>query len=107
MNQCQRCLKHNVDVHTCNPTDAIRKEYARGFADGQAKWIDTKDRMPQKGEGILFHTKEGQMYGGTLDNSILGGDTIFARFPMKWGLEWCNPDEVSHWMPLPEPPGVE
>jgi hypothetical protein len=59
----------------------------------QYEWVSVKDEMPPEDEAILAWNKEG--------------------FPMidvwsgkMWGCAWTV-DEISHWMPLPEPPESE
>ena len=56
----------------------------------ESDWISVKDKMPPEDEAVLAWNKEG--------------------FPMidvwsgkMWGYAWTV-DEISHWMPLPNPP---
>ena len=63
------------------------------------KWISVKERLPKNGEIVLVYAKE--------------CGCIVAEWRRKWS-EWENWnsqeehrlqfEEVSHWMPLPEPP---
>lgn len=63
-----------------------------------SKWISVKDKMPQPGRYVACIAKRNP----------------FSRFmPMVARIEkngWANPiteqyiSEVTHWMPLPEPP---
>ena len=56
-----------------------------------SKWISVDDRLPKHGEEVLTITK-GNWYRITQFGSIGKG-----RFP----------SQVTHWMPLPEPPKVK
>ena len=63
-----------------------------------SEWISVKDKMPQPGRYVACIAKR----------------NLFSRFmPMVARIEkngWANPiteqyiSEVTHWMPLPEPP---
>lgn len=66
-----------------------------------SKWISVKDKMPQPGRYVACIAKRNP----------------FSRFmPMVARIEkngWANPiteqyiSEVTHWLPLPEPPKEE
>ena len=67
-----------------------------------SEWISVKERLPEHGEVVLVcDNREATPYIGlwTLEPNIGGGDC--------WNDEagWWRPfAEVTHWMPLPEPP---
>lgn len=62
------------------------------------KWISVKDRLPEEGDTVLvFNTS--------------GGEDCLVTIAIKWpNEEWflteieTTSEEVTHWMPLPEPP---
>lgn len=57
-----------------------------------AEWIDVNERLPNDDERVLTFSK-------SLSYSTLGGIAV------QWG--WCckkKSTDISHWMPLPEPP---
>ncbi len=72
--------------------ELVEKHYLKKLKEiaEKSKWISVKDKMPPEDEAVLAWNKEG--------------------FPMidvwsgkMWGFA-LTVDEISHWMPLPEPP---
>ena len=61
-----------------------------------SKWIPVTERLPEKGEVVLAcgkrHATSG-MFQGALRNN-----------PKLWHWKGNTLKEVTHWMPLPEPP---
>lgn len=58
-----------------------------------SKWISVKDEMPPVDEAVLAWNKE-----------------VFPMIDVWTGKMWgiaLTVDEISHWMPLPEPPESE
>lgn len=81
-----------------------------------AEWISVNDRFPEDGQDVLliahgWKTDNGDVYIGKL--KPVPADDGSGNF---WGLArpWCEWSisgwsyfripEVTHWMPLPEPP---
>ena len=72
------------------------------------EWISVKDRLPEKNETVLVYCANKTIQGGatrhigSCDNGFwfLKTQPGIASFPH---LEW----EVTHWMPLPQPPKGE
>lgn len=61
-----------------------------------SEWISVKDRLPERGEVIAFSpTYKEYMIGRLCESSIEG---IYCR------CDGCELYQVTHWMPLPEPP---
>lgn len=58
-------------------------------------WISVEERLPDNGEKVLTVDNEGYMIVASWYE--LGG----------WFLPVCRANPVTHWMPLPEPPGGE
>ena len=55
------------------------------------KWISVKEKMPEKGQRVI-----------TYDISFPDGGIIVEEY---YGFEeWSTSYEVTHWMPLPDPP---
>lgn len=86
-----------------NPWEGeIRKLIERLIAHGVTvqKWISVKERLPKYGVPVLAaDSRDGFVRELCLEK--YAGDKVF------WVSEghWClNTDEVTHWMPLPEPP---
>ena len=101
---------HNINLHH-RPTPV--SEFESGFNDGlnQAmweithaptltppnEWVSVEDRLPASGQNVIA------------TNGSDVGEAWYASLSRSWyrynGLEWnriCR--EVTHWMPLPEPP---
>lgn len=100
-----------------------------------SKWISVKDRLPKPEEEVLILAKSQRGYNtittamyedGTIteDNSSWGWEDIDFDYdeendaciiPCGWweyrhygeSLNYAIDDEVTHWMPLPEPPKGE
>lgn len=64
-----------------------------------SEWISVKDKLPEEFEEVLtFGSGEYEVL------SFLDTKAIGKCWEDKGG--WWRPfDEVTHWMPLPEPPG--
>lgn len=82
--------------------DAIGQAYKNGYEDGKkdaVKWISVKDRLPEKGEIVLAcgkrHATSGMFQGASRNN------------PKWWHWKGNTLKEVTHWMPLPQPPKGE
>lgn len=62
------------------------------------EWISLEDRLPEKSEKYIVHSKTGAVY-----------QTKFYSYPKGTGGHWGQKDEgrnITHWMPLPEPPKI-
>ena len=61
-----------------------------------SEWISVKDRLPELLDEVLLFTSEGDIFAGVFferhENYTVAGD--YHRFFY----------DVTHWMPLPEPP---
>ena len=61
-----------------------------------SKWIPVTERLPEKGEVVLAcgkrHATSGMFQGASRNN------------PKLWHWKSNTLKEVTHWMPLPEPP---
>ena len=60
------------------------------------EWISVKDRLPEAGTKALCYLKRGEYWTAVWDDC---GDDLWSD-----GEAWCSNGEVTHWMPLPEPP---
>ena len=58
------------------------------------RWISVKERLPEAGEDVLVYLGGGKI------------DVCWLIHNMFWGASGAlyDLDDVSHWMPLPEPP---
>ena len=74
-----------------------RDQYEKGYRDAQPKWIPVTERLPKNGDVVLCYMEFN-------DVRILQWDDVSA-----WWLGYGRGDDwqkvnVTHWMPLPEPP---
>ena len=120
---------HSIGVHVDKEEllKALRHErdqynngYQEGIHDAQPKWISVKDRLPDDLEEVLILVKETEFYGQYKELS----KSYFCQYigcvdDGEWYTVWCHGHryikdtakepyadklEVTHWMPLPEPP---
>lgn len=103
---CAECAYYNMKSHKCTrgckiDPDSKKGEDVRFFVDCPlpdvqpvTHWISIKDRLPVEDESVLIYTFTGARYVATrFDNRFFVGAT--ASFVKE---------DVTHWMPLPEPP---
>lgn len=77
-----------------------------------AGWISVKDKLPEPEQDVLViaHGWSGRLlYIGSYqrmeaETSWLTGVTSKASDWSLWGWSYLREPEVTHWMPLPEPP---
>lgn len=75
------------------------------------QWISTKKMLPEKDMEVLVYTTlyRGTITVATFEHSGSGGSLI-SREGDRWFLYlgdegiFATGEEVTHWMPLPEPP---
>lgn len=90
-----------------NPHDATEIAYKNGYEKGKAdalakdnnvpsKWIPVTERLPEEDGDYLVYC--GEYYG------IFVVYYEVLKTKSKWCCKW---KEVTHWMPLPEPPKGE
>jgi hypothetical protein len=73
-----------------------REQYKKGYADGREagnEWISVEDSLPDKHRCVLVHLRCGTIMIGVHNGRNWWDD-----------LAIVNNDNVTHWMPLPEPP---
>jgi hypothetical protein len=78
--------------------NGVRLEEKQATSDQTSKWIPVTERLPEeKGDVLVCDTREDFVSTWEyLGNDLWLYDNIF----------WCT-DDVTHWMPLPEPPKGE
>ena len=75
-----------------------RDQYKKGYADATPKWIPVTERLPEKRTFVLGVTAE------------FVCECIMLEDKQFWLVNTDDGDgeiEVTHWMPLPEPPKGE
>ena len=110
---CEDCQEYVSEEHYCPWfCDVIRKTVDELNANAP-KWIPVTERLPEVGKEVLIYA-----VGKDDDFSSVIAITdrmIFRLFPASDGVEtWSSPwqyfmtnYEITHWMPLPEPPKGE
>lgn len=66
------------------------------------EWISVDERLPENGQIVLFHQKDGFIYCA----EYFAGNALMSP---GWFIDndsWDAKD-VTHWMPLPAPPKKE
>lgn len=63
-----------------------------------SKWIPVTERLPDSGKCVLIYSEDGMVAEGN-----------YTAYDKKWyQFRWSvKGQEVTHWMPLPEPPKGE
>lgn len=95
----QWCRQWN-DLPDPSPESRSITEYvadkAAAYGREQSQWVPVSERLPEDGKTVIFWIRPaGYASVGKLD--------IDSRCFHSVG-GWVNQDDVSHWMPLPEPP---
>lgn len=77
------------------------QEYLHQKEESKPKWISVKERLPEQFVSVLVYMPD-EFPWPTVHQGHLRPDG-------KWNAahNLCTPDEVTHWMPLPEPPKEE
>lgn len=91
-----------------NITDDLSNAYSDGLRDGAPKWIKTADRLPDMCGGKFLvaavndfcQAKVFTAYTGYMERGKLEFHSCETQFDLA---VW----HITHWMPLPEPPGEE
>lgn len=84
-----------------------RDQYEKGYADATPKWISVNERLPE-----LIPCNAGTAYSEAV---IVWTDNRKAMIAVWDGIDFLCPadyweawgEEITHWMPLPEPPKGE
>lgn len=74
-----------------------RGQYYKGYDDATPKWIPVTERLPEEDKPVLAWTN----CGSFCESAKWTG--------YGWNVTWDYEElfEVTHWMPLPEPPKGE
>lgn len=96
--------------------------YTQQLEAAQPKWISVEERLPELFTDVLILVKETEFYGCYKEFSKSYLCQYVAQYDDEWFTVYChghkyirdtadepNADklEVTHWMPLPEPPKEE
>ncbi len=72
------------------------------------QWINVEERLPQKDQKILFYVLDrDQIYAGYYSIDSSRSTIAVPRFRENLH-DWCfDEEDITHWMPLPNPPEKE
>lgn len=77
-----------------------------------AEWISTKDRLPEENTPVLICTQWGDVWMASYYSECRLAQKLLS--PAHWDIETLRgggidfmAKDVTHWMPLPEPPEGE
>lgn len=65
------------------------------------KWIPVTERLPEEGKVVLIY---GDLYPIKLDGSVIA---VSKRMDWNYWQGFGRERNITHWMPLPEPPKEE
>lgn len=98
-------LKNSLDNYvfndpTCPMHIAATVDQYIDFAPTVGGWISCSERMPEPGVNVLVTDGINQMvtWHEVIDGKAMWVDNFIVYVNVRFG-------EVTHWMPLPEPPG--
>ena len=97
------CLQAADAIETLENTLKIYRESIYSIDNQLPRWISVEERLPEIPEGELMSPYVVALVGGELPH-------ISWTVKSNTGKQiWALPqrDEVTHWMPLPEPPKEE
>ena len=99
---CELCNQYYSD-DPCEPSDCI---FAWAVKEAPTltppnEWVRVEERMPEEEQIVLVHQKNGFIYCA----EYFAGNKLLSP---AWFIDndcW-EVGEVTHWMPLPAPPGT-
>ena len=111
---CIMCGNQNIcvgeGVEKCILYPKMRRYAYRAYRKGYRKqeWISVDERLPDKGGKYIVYREF--CNGLSLINIInydpnYDGHAMWFLFDGEWGD--CEVNNVTHWMPLPEPPKMK
>lgn len=116
---CGECADYDHKKHRCkrganresNPQDKFYDDCPLPDVE-PVGWISVKDKLPEPEQDVLViaHGWSGRLlYIGSYqrmeaETSWLTGVTSKASDWSLWGWSYLREPDVTHWMPLPEPP---
>jgi hypothetical protein len=86
--ECERC---GAAPHRLG---AWNRETAVKYWNSVNRWIPCSERLPEYGEYVMFIRKNCECYIGYYDE----------KNTWNTDYQWFTGEDVTHWMPLPEPP---
>lgn len=75
------------------------------IAKNKPKWISVTERLPEIGRKVLVCAYGHEILTARMNKQTENGYPVFECNGIF--LEMAKPGRISHWMPLPQPPGSE
>lgn len=70
------------------------------------EWISVSERLPLLNEYVLFYLNSGYVHSGLF--TFINNDEEVFEVNLGWEYDYFRigeeKDDVSHWMPIPNPP---
>lgn len=97
---CTRCPYDDCDEgwHCVVDRNADALAYIQQLEAKIPKWISVEERLPEKGQTVMVCGVRNGMQVGAFRG------TLSAINNRKWSWKKNSCLEITHWMPLPEPP---
>lgn len=99
---CDTCIHEEVcslwRQVECQDASCFQLDGCKYYREAAAHWIPVTERLPETSDDVIIY----------LDKGIRGEVTIgFNAGDHKWYIDigYEVENTVTHWMPLPEPPG--
>ena len=70
-------------------------------AEEKPRWIPVTERLPKEGEFVLVH---GNLYPNKHDGGVIA---VSKRMDWNYWQGFGRERNITHWMPLPQPPKEE
>lgn len=98
MNFLDKLKKHGL-LGCLNGTGVTSENYKEYLYGDRMEWIEVEKRMPPKYETILFITYDEKKKCGCYYMGQVTGNGSWVPYGRNFGKK-----NVTHWMPLPQPP---
>ena len=95
--KCQSCFHRDVCPEYHTETFSCVHHLDEASVAPRAEWISVEERVPDAETPVLVFTKKGSFYVGYYYKAVTNPG--FTGFYAD-----CAKRDVTHWMPLPEPP---
>lgn len=95
-----KLIKHCTSCEVCRDADIADHLIANGVT--VQEWVPVAERLPALGERVLiFNLESVNQYTSVC---FLEKDEHEGFWWCECGGDYLAPGDVTHWMPLPEPP---
>jgi Protein of unknown function (DUF551) len=93
--------QHDVNVEYSGTLEGCKDDFLAGYKAASPQWISVKDRLPEEDQEVLIG-----WFQVTASNKQYFAHDV-AIFNENEFSGWRKYPEVTHWMPLPNPPRKE